>query len=69
MLRIQTLLVERGSQAEVARVTGINHPALSRIVSGKEWPYPKRGKAIAEAVGWRGDWRELFEEVPEGGDA
>lgn len=67
MLRIQTLLVERGAQAKIARATGINKPAMSRIVHGKEVPYPKRGKAIAEAIGWPGDWRELFEDVDERG--
>lgn len=65
MLRIQTLLVERGDQAKVARTAGINMPAMSRIVNGKEVPYPKRGRAIADAVGWPGDWQELFEEVGE----
>lgn len=65
MLRIQTLLVERGAQARVAREAGINMPAMSRIVNGKEEPYPKRGQAIADAVGWPHDWRELFEEIDE----
>ena len=64
MLRIRTLLESRrGAQAELARETGINEPALSRILNGKEVPYPKRGEAIAAAVGWDGDWRELFVEV------
>ena len=72
MLRIEKLCDERGMQARIARETGINKPAVSRIVRGLEPPYPKRGQAIADALGWPGDWRELFEhvgdeeEVPDG---
>lgn len=62
-LRIGLICERRGAQAEIARKTGIAKPALSRIVRGLEPPYPKRGKAIARAVGWTGDWEELFEEV------
>ena len=51
----------------IARKTGISRPAVSRIVRGLEPPYPKRGRAIAAAVGWAGDWRELFEEIDEDG--
>ena len=71
MLRIREMcLAEYGTQAMIARVTGIGEPAVSRIVRGLEPPYPGRGQAIADAVGWRGDWRELFEDVGEGeGDA
>lgn len=66
MLRIRSICEARyGTQAEIARKTGIGEPAVSRIVRGLEPPYPARGKAIAAAVGWPGDWRELFEE--EGG--
>ena len=35
---------------------------------GLEPPYPKRGHAIAAAVGWAGDWRELFEREEAGDD-
>lgn len=67
MLRIRRIcLGEYGTQAAIARRTGIGAPALSRIVRGLEPPYPARGKAIADAVGWQGDWRELFEDE-EGG--
>lgn len=61
MLRIEKICEERGVQAMIAKKTGINKPAVSRIVRGLEPPYPKRGRAMAEAVGWDGDWRELFE--------
>ena len=61
MLRIEKICEKRGMQKEIAARTGIGKPALSRIVRGLEPPYPKRGQAIADAVGWRGDWRELFE--------
>ena len=66
-LRIEKICEKRGTQAMIARVTGISRPAVSRIVRGLEPPYPKRGRAIAAAVGWAGDWRELFEECDEEG--
>ena len=68
MLRIEKICEERGVQAAISRKTGINQPAVSRIVRGLEPPYPKRGRAIADAIGWPGDWRELFEQEAEGGD-
>ena len=61
MLRIGKTCEKRGMQAMIARKTGIGRPAVSRIVRGLEPPYPKRGRAIADAVGWTGDWRGLFE--------
>lgn len=66
MLRIERICQANGTQAKIAAKTGIGRPALSRIVRGLEPPYPKRGRAIAEAVGWQGSWKELFEE--EGGE-
>lgn len=66
-LRIGRICEKRGTQAMISRVTGISRPAVSRIVRGLEPPYPKRGKEIAAAVGWHGDWRELFEECDEEG--
>lgn len=61
MLRIERICEKHGTQAMIAAKTGIGKPAVSRIVRGLEPPYPKRGRAIADAVGWSGDWRELFE--------
>ncbi len=66
-LRIGRICEKRGTQAMIAKATGISRPAVSRIVRGLEPPYPKRGRAIAAAVGWSGDWRELFEEIDEEG--
>lgn len=64
VLRIQQVLRERGlSQAKAARMADVNDTSMSRIVRGIEPAYPKRGKRIAEALGWEGDWKELFEEV------
>jgi len=68
MLRIEKICEERGTQAAIAKKTGIAKPAVSRIVRGLEPPYPKRGRAIADAVGWDGDWRELFEREDDGGE-
>ena len=67
MLRIERICEKRGTQAMIARATGIGRPAVSRIVRGLEPPYPKRGRAIASALGWPGDWRTLFEEEEGGG--
>ena len=58
----------RGVQAMIARATGIDKGAVSRMVHGKMEPYPGWGKAIAAALGWAGDWRGLFE-YEDGGDA
>ena len=64
MLRIRSICMAKyGTQAEIARVTGIGEPTVSRIVRGLEPAYPGRGQAIAAAIGWQGDWRELFEEI------
>lgn len=57
----------RGVQAMIARATGIDKGAVSRMVHGKMEPYPGWGKAIAAALGWAGDWRGLFE-YEDGGD-
>ena len=64
MLRIRSICMAKyGTQAEIARATGIGEPTVSRIVRGLEPAYPGRGQAIATAIGWQGDWRELFEEI------
>lgn len=51
----------RGVQAMIAKKTGIDKGAVSRMVHGRMEPYPGWGKAIAAALGWPGDWRGLFE--------
>lgn len=53
------------SQAKLARVADVNQSCMSRIENGKEPPYPIRGKRIADALGWKGDPAELFEDVTE----
>lgn len=64
MLRISSILKDRHlSQAQAAREAGVGEASFSRIVRGIEPPYPKRGQRIADALGWKGDWTELFEEV------
>lgn len=68
MLRIERICLVHGTQAMISNATGIGRPAVSRIVHGLEPPYPGRGQAIADAVGWRGDWRALFEEDGGGAD-
>lgn len=64
MLKIEQLLKEKGlSQAKAARLCDVNESSMSRIVRGMEPPFPKRGQRIATALEWKGDWRELFEDV------
>lgn len=66
MTRLQLELLKRGvSQRELAERTGVNEASLSRICNGKEPAYPRRGKRIAEALGWAGDPQELFKGVDE----
>ena len=63
MLVIRRVLFERGiSQRALAGKTGVDPASLSRIVNGKEPAYSKRGKRIAEALGWTGDPAGLFQE-------
>lgn len=66
MTRLQLELLRRGvAQRELAEKAHVNEASLSRICNGKEPAYPRRGKRIAEALGWTGDPEELFEEVSE----
>lgn len=53
------------SQAALARAAEVNQSSMSRIENGLEPAYSHRGKRIADALGWKGDPAELFEEVPE----
>ena len=63
MLKVRQLRKRLGiSQAELARRAGINATSLCRIENGKEPAFSKRGKKIADALGWCGDPAELFAE-------
>ena len=67
MLRIeQDYFRSRPTIRETAQRAGIAPETLSRIVSGKQSPGYGDGQSaerIAQAVGWTGDVRELFEEI------
>lgn len=64
VLRIRQYIGERCmTQTEAAAKCGLKPQAFSRIVNGLEPPYSKRGQRIADALGWEGDYRELFMEV------
>lgn len=66
MLRVELERKEQGiSQAKLARLADVNAASMNRIERGKEPAYPRRGKRIADALGWAGDPMELFEEVSE----
>ena len=65
-LRIRDWLREADmTQTEGAVKCGLKQQAFNRIVNGIEPPYPKRGQRIAEALGWKGDWQDLFAETEE----
>lgn len=51
------------SQAALARKAEVNQASMCRIEKGKEPAYSGRGQRIADALGWSGEWSELFEEV------
>ena len=64
VLRIKKLLGERClTQVKGAEMCGLKQQSFNRIVNGVEPPYSGRGQRIADALGWEGDWRDLFEEV------
>ncbi len=51
------------TQREAAGMCGLKPQTFGRIVTGAEPPYSKRGPRIAEALGWDGDWQDLFEVI------
>lgn len=64
--RIQYELLRQGiTQRELARKARVNETSLSRICNGKEPAFPRRGKRIADALGWTVDPMALFEEMTE----
>lgn len=64
MLRVKYELDRLGmTQAAFAEKAQVSTASLSRIVNGKEPAYPKRGRRIADALGWRGTIDELFSEL------
>ncbi len=64
MLRVKYELDRLGmTQAAFAEKAKVSASALSRIVNGKEPAYPKRGRRIADALGWRGPVDDLFAEL------
>lgn len=64
MLRVKYELDRLGmTQAAFAEKARVSTASLSRIVNGKEPAYPKRGRRIADALGWRGTVDELFSEL------
>ena len=69
MLVLKKVLGERGvSQGKLARAADIAEAGLCRVMRGAEPCGADRGQRIADALGWEGDWRELFAEVGEGGE-
>ena len=56
------------TQSKLARLADVNQTSMSRIERGLEPAYPMRAQRIADALGWRGDPMELFEEAGDGND-
>ena len=66
MLRVKTFFVGRPTIRETAQRAGLAPETLSRILNGRQSPsFAEGGSAerIAQALGWQGDVRELFEEL------
>lgn len=67
MLRIKKEFFQsRLSARETAQRAGVSPETLCRIVNGKQSPGYGEGQSaerIAQAVGWTGEVRALFEEV------
>ena len=64
MLRVKYELDRLGmTQAAFAEKARVSTACLSRIVNGKEPAYPRRGRRMADALGWRGTIDELFSEL------
>ena len=68
MLRIRHDYFVNRTIKETAQTAGVEPETLSRIVNGQQRPGFGQGQSaerIAQALGFEGDPRELFEEVGE----
>lgn len=65
MKRLEYEVRERGvTLTALAERSGVNRVTISKILHGREVPWPKWRDAIATALGWPLDRAgELFEEV------
>lgn len=51
------------SMSALARKAEMHVSSISAIENNHLWPYPGQMKKIADALGWKGDPAELFEEA------
>ena len=67
MLRVEYEARTRGFQfADIADACNVSKSLISRVVRGREKPYPKLRNGIAAALGWPTERAgELFEEITE----
>ncbi len=66
MKRITKLREERGlSRSRLSVLSGVNATAIYEFERGSRKPYPKALRELADAIGYKGDPAELFEEVGE----
>ena len=53
------------SNADIHRATGLDQSTISKIMNGRSRPYPVQAKKIALALGYDGNFEDLFKEVYE----
>ena len=65
MYRIEVERKKLGlSQHSLAKKAGLERVLVNKIERGAIKAYPKYREALAAAICWEGDPKELFEEVP-----
>lgn len=52
-------------QVELSKATGLNPATISLLLNGRMHPYPVQAKKIALALGYDGNFEDLFKEVYE----
>ena len=63
LLAKQILLEREESQLQLSYKAQVSPSDVSRYMSGERKPYPNHAQRIADALGWTGEPKELFEEV------
>ena len=53
------------TNADIHRATGLDQSTISKIMNGRSRPYPVQAKKIALALGYDGNFEDLFKEVYE----
>ena len=62
--KLEVWMFQKGiTVRELAENALLAQPTVSRILGGKQKPGKKAQRQIMDALGWRGEWDELFEVV------